>query len=112
MITHDEIVMETLPDHCPDTSYLEQEGCEERLRQYRDGCFGFIGIRASCTLQIGTRDPNTVILHSFKSPGLWCIESDSEPNYLKEIFNNEKSILLTMLDAIGCHPNESNGRAN
>ena len=50
MITRDEIVMETVPDQYPDTSYLEQEGFEERLQQHRDGRFGFIGIRASCTL--------------------------------------------------------------
>ena len=53
MIRREEIVMETLPDPCPDTSYLEQEGFEERLRQSENGDFGFMGIRASCTLHIG-----------------------------------------------------------
>lgn len=101
MITHDEIVMETLNDEYADTSYLEQEGFEERQRQLHDGHFGFIGIRASCTLRIPTGDANVIILHSFKSPGLWGIESDSGPEYLQEVFETEKTILQTMLDAMG-----------
>ncbi len=112
MITRDEIVMETVPDQYPDTSYLEQEGFEERLQQHRDGHFGFIGIRASCTLRIATGDPQVGILHSFKSPGLWGIESDSEPAYLQQVFENEKSILLTMLDAIGCSQDGKARQAN
>ena len=102
MIRHEEIVMETLPDPCPDTSYLEQEGFEERLRQAENGDFGFMGIRASCTLHIGIDQPGHVILHQFKSPGIWAVESDSAPEYIQELFEDEKTILLAMLDAIGC----------
>ena len=34
-----------VPDDCPDTSYLEQEGYADRLEQYRQGAFDFIGVR-------------------------------------------------------------------
>ncbi len=110
MIRHEDIVMETLPDPCPDTSYLEQEGFEERLRQANNGDFGFMGIRASCTLLIGIGQAGHVILHRFKSPGIWGVETDSDPSYVQELFENERSILLTMLDAIGCQ-HSANGRS-
>ena len=102
MISHEEIVMETLPDPCPDTSYLEQEGCEDRLRQAENGDFGFMGIHASCTLLIGIGQADHVILHRFKSPGIWGVETDSSPEHIQMLFKDERSILLAMLDAIGC----------
>ena len=102
MIQHEEIVMETLPDPCPDTAYLEQEGCEERLRQAQNGDFGFMGIRASCTLLIGIGQTDHVILHRFKSPGIWGVETDSDPVHVRQLFDDERSVLLAMLDAIGC----------
>ncbi|MCY4584401.1 MAG: hypothetical protein OXB98_00030 [Bryobacterales bacterium] len=102
MIRYEEIVMETLPDPCPDTSYLEQEGFEERMQELQDDRFGFMGIRASCTLHIGIGQSDHVILHCFKSPGIWAVETDSSPEYIQELFEDEKTILLTMLDAIGC----------
>ena len=105
MIRHEEIVMETLPDPCPDTSYLEQEGFEERLRQADNGLFGFMGIRASCTVLIGIGKADHVILHSFKSPGIWNVETDSSQEHIQMLFEDERSILLTMLDAIGCQRN-------
>ena len=104
MIRREEIVMETLPDPCPDTSYLEQEGFEERLRQSENGDFGFMGIRASCTLHIGIGQADHVILHSFKSPGVWGVETDSSPEHIRQLFEDERSLLLAMLDAIGCRP--------
>ena len=102
MIRHEEIEMETLPDPCPDTSYLEQEGFEERLRQAESGHFGFMGIRASCTLHIGIGQADHVILHRFKSPGVWGVEIDSSPEHIRMLFEDERSVLLAMLDAIGC----------
>ena len=102
MIRHEEIEMETLPDPCPDTSYLEQEGFEERLRQAENGHFGFMGIRASCTLHIGIGQADHVILHRFKSPGVWGVETDSSPEHIRMLFENERAVLLAMLDSIGC----------
>ena len=105
MIHREEIEMETLPDPCPDTSYLEQEGFEERLRQLQDGRFGFMGIRASCTLHIGIGQDGHVILHRFKSPGVWGVETDSSPEHIRMLFEDERSVLLAMLDAIDCRRN-------
>ena len=79
MITHEEIVIETMPDPCPDTSYLEQEGFEDRLRQAENGVFGFMGVMATCTLMIGIGQSDHVILHRLKSPGIWGVETDSDP---------------------------------
>ena len=102
MIRHEEIEMETLPDPCPDTSYLEQEGFEERLRQADNGDLGFMGVRASCTLHIGIGQDGHVILHRLKSPGVWGVETDSSPEHIKMLFEDERAVLLAMLDAIGC----------
>ncbi|MDE0166376.1 MAG: hypothetical protein OXL36_14885 [Bryobacterales bacterium] len=102
MIRREEIEMETLPDPCPDTSYLEQEGFEERLRQLQDGRFSFMGIRASCTLHIGIGQAGHVILHRFKSPGVWNVETDSSSEHIRMLFEDERAVLLAMLDAINC----------
>ena len=32
-----------IPDDCPDTSYLEQEGFEDRLEEFRQGAFDLSG---------------------------------------------------------------------
>ena len=102
MIVHEEIVMETLPDPCPDTSYLEQDGFEERLRQANNGDFGFMGVRASCTVLIGIGHKGHVIAQRIDSPGIWGVESDSDPGHVQELYENERSILLAMLAAMGC----------
>ncbi len=102
MIQHEEIVMETLPDPCPDTSYLEQEGFEDRLRQAENGDFGFMGIRASCILLIGIGQTDHLIIQRFESPGVWAVETDSDPTHVQQLFEDERSILLAMLDVIGC----------
>ena len=102
MIVHEEIVMETLPDPCPDTSYLEQEGFEERLRQMRNGDFTFMGVRASCTVLIGIGHKGHVIAQRIDSPGIWGVETDSDPSHIEELYESERSILLAMLDAMGC----------
>ena len=102
MITHEKIVIETMPDPCPNTSYLQQEGFEDRLRQAENGDFGFMGIMAACTLIIGIGQSDHVILHRLKSPGIWGVETDSDPSHVQQLYEDERSILLAMLDAIGC----------
>lgn len=101
MIVHEEITMETLPDPFPDTSYLQQKGYEERLRQSEDGIFSFIGVRASCTVHIGIGQKGHTISQRIDSPGVWNVESDSNDSHIQELFENERSILLAMLDAMG-----------
>ena len=112
MIVHEEIVMETLPDPCPDTSYLQQEGFEERLRQADNGDFGFMGVRASCTVYIGIGQQGHVIAQRIDSPGIWGVESDSDPSHIEELYESERSILLAMLDAMGCRQQRSANTAN
>ena len=102
MIVHEEIVMETLPDPFPDTSYLEQDGFEERLRQAQNGDFGFMGVRASCTVLIGIGQSGHVIAQRIDSPGIWGVETDSDPAHVRELYDAERNILLAMLDAMGC----------
>jgi hypothetical protein len=88
-----------VPDDCPDTSYLEQEGFEDRLEQYRQGDFDYVGVRAVVALPIpfGTDQ----ILTKVKSPGLWGIESDSGEDYFDSVFQEESNILADMLTELG-----------
>ena len=97
-IKDSQIEMEIIPDESPDTSYLEQEGFEDRLAEYQRGEFGFLGVRAVVIVPIPHgRD---VIDHKFESPGLWGIESDSEQSYLEEVFEEEKGVLKDLLQEL------------
>ena len=80
-----------------------RKACEERLQQLHDGHFGFMGIRASCTLYIDVGQHGHTIMHCFKSPGIWNVETDSSEEHIQQLFEDQRSLLLTMLDAIGRH---------
>ena len=86
------------PDDSPDASYLDQGGFEERKAQYERGEFYFIGVQAAVTLPIpyGAHYIETTV----QSPGLWGIESDSDPEYLCSVFEEESGILTDMLDEL------------
>ena len=84
-------------DDCPDGSYLEQGGFEERLEQYRDNQFYFIGIRAKAEVQF---EDNGAI-QTLQSGGLWGIESDSDEDYLKSVEQEEIDQLIDTLKAAG-----------
>jgi hypothetical protein len=88
-----------VPDDCPDTSYLEQEGFEDRLSQYRRGEFDFVGVRAAVEVPIPYGKDR--ILTRIESPGLWGIESDSGEDYLESVFQEESTILADMLAELG-----------
>lgn len=92
VITHQPITIGTRPDPCPDTSYLEQEGFEDRLRQAENGLFGFIGVLASCEFTI-TLAGQPSIVHTFESPGVWGVETDSDPAYIQQLYQNEHELL-------------------
>jgi hypothetical protein len=87
--------VETLPDYDHDASYLEQDGFEDRLKQYHNREFGYIGVRAVAQISV-----NGTIQH-ISSAGLWGIEDDSDQNYLNEVGDEEKSELRSHLRAIG-----------
>ena len=58
-------------DDDPDASYLQQKGFEDRLEQYQNGVFGFVGVDAIAIIV----DSNNV-LQEVRSGGIWGIESD------------------------------------
>lgn len=91
---------QVIPDSSPDPSYLEQEGFEDRLAEYRRGEFGYVGVRASVEVQIPNRNLGYYV-QRFESPGLWGIESDSGEDYFNEVFIEEEAILADMLEALG-----------
>jgi hypothetical protein len=84
-----------LSDSAPDTSYLEQMEFEDRLRQYRNGEFGFIGIRACADVTVNG------VYQSIYSGGLWGIESDSEESYLRDVEQEELADLRGTLYELG-----------
>lgn len=91
----EEIHVLVLPDDDPDTSFLEQEGFEDRLAQYQNGDFTFVGIRVEAEVDIdGTTQTIT-------SPGIWGVESDSEESHLKEMADEEWTQLREILLTIG-----------
>jgi hypothetical protein len=82
-------------DGDPDTSYLEQEGFEDRRESYHNGVFEFIGIRADASIVVAG------VCQTVSSGGLWGIESDSDESYLKEIEQEELSQMRDILHDMG-----------
>jgi hypothetical protein len=91
--------IQIVPDDCPDTSYLEQEEFEDRLEQFRQGAFEFVGVRAAVELPIPYGKGH--IAQRIESPGLWGIESDSGEDYLDSVFQEESALLADMLAELG-----------
>jgi hypothetical protein len=89
------ITIRHIPDSDPDTSYLEQEGFENRLLAYRRGEFEYIGIRAEA--EILTRG----CYQSITSAGIWGVESDSHPNYISTLEREQLEELNGYLDDLG-----------
>lgn len=79
----------------PDTSYLEQEGFEDRLAEYRNGQFSYIGVRVLADIQIQN------IIQTVSSGGLWGIEDDSDESYLREVAQEELHELRAILSDLG-----------
>jgi hypothetical protein len=89
---------EIVEDDSPDVSYLDQEDWQERRAQYARGDFYFVGVRAVALISVPYGQD--WIVTQLKSPGLWCIESDSGDDYLTEVFEEEKKTLLDMLASL------------
>jgi hypothetical protein len=87
--------VETLPDYDHDASYLEQDGFEDRLQQYHNREFGYIGVRA--VAQVLVNDA----IQRITSGGLWGIEGDSDQGYLNEVADEEKRELRAHLYSLG-----------
>jgi hypothetical protein len=82
-------------DQFPDTSYLDTEDFQERRQQYETGSFEFIGIRAEAEIVAGG------VCQTITSGGLWGIESDSAPEYLSEVEEEEIGQLKDILQSLG-----------
>jgi hypothetical protein len=79
----------------PDPSYLEQEGFEDRLREYRNGQFYYVGVRVLADIQVGN------IIQTVSSGGLWGIEDDSDESYFADVIQDELTELREQLYALG-----------
>jgi hypothetical protein len=98
-VSRESFTRQVLPDPHADASYLEQDEFEDRLEQYRAGCFGFVGVRASAELHIP--HGSAFIIQHIETPGLWGIEDDSGDDYLESVFQEECNTLASMLEAMG-----------
>ena len=87
-------------DNDPDISYLEQEGFEDRLKAYNNSQFGFVGLLVNATFAIQLSE-NTWKIDTISTGGLWGIESDSQDEYLEEVWREEYEEMMNMLDIIG-----------
>lgn len=86
-----------IADEDPDASFLEQEGFEKRLAEYRRGDFHFVGVRAQVELKIPYGPLGYSIVQVVHSPGEWGIESDSDVSYFEEVYQEECEVLVDML---------------
>lgn len=84
------LVAECIADPDADTSYLEQDECADRLEQYRNDQFSFLGIVVKAYRK------DVMLGQSF---GLWGIESDSGEDYFSEIANEEAEKALNAANA-------------
>lgn len=96
------IKMETVRDGSPaDLSWLEDDSsreAEDRLAEFHRGDWWMVGVRA--VAEIRTPYGQGWIVSTMKSPGLWSVESDSSRDYLKAVYEEEKTTLLEMLASL------------
>lgn len=76
-----------------DPEYAEED--RRRIEAFNRGEWVMTGIYAKVDLIVdGTRQ-------KIRTPGLWGIESDSEPSYFKEVAADEYDNLLGILSQLG-----------
>jgi hypothetical protein len=73
----------------------------DRLRGFQGGDWHFIGVRAKAVIEVV--QAGTAVAYELLSPGLWGIESDSDEEYIKSVFEDECEILRNDLAMIGEH---------
>jgi hypothetical protein len=95
------VVIKQMVDEDADISYLEQEGFESRMLEYRNGYFSHMGIIAEATYSAGATEAAYAPLQTVTSGGLWGIETDSSNGYVAEIEQEELAQLGASLIAIG-----------
>jgi hypothetical protein len=103
-----EMVIEQDPESRP-TDYLFQDPQyrredEARLAAWRNDDWFFVGVRAKATIKFPYGDnPDCWITSELLSPGLWAIESDSSEEYFREVYQEERAILIDMLASLKIH---------
>jgi hypothetical protein len=80
-----------------DEDYREQD--QARLDAWKRDEWSFIGIRARATVLVVRGGTGTY--YTITSVGRWSIASDSNEEYLSEIFAEEREVLLDDLRAMG-----------
>ena len=104
-----EIEIEMVTSHDPDADprdylfqdpdYREQD--QARLDAWRNDEWYFLGIRAKATIKIPHgSNPDCWIASELLSPGLWGIESDSGDPYFREVYREEREILIGLLASL------------
>lgn len=99
-----ELTIEMVIERDPDATLEPADGMEftsdelARLDSLRWELWHYIGVRARATVVIpyGASFIETTI----ESPGFWGIESDSSPEYLAEVYEEECRTLRFMLESI------------
>jgi hypothetical protein len=86
-------------DEYPDVSWLRDAADRERLDAFHEGIWHLIGIQASANVLIPLG--GHLVTQTVTSPGLFGIESDSDEEYLEEVYAEECASLIAMLGAIG-----------
>jgi|ERR1700689_2470012 len=97
------VTLKRMVDEDADTSYLDQPEFHVRRYEYDQDKFCFIGIRAEAEVSLCRESVTDACwtVQTITSGGLWAIESDSSPDYLKEIEDEQLSELREQLKAIG-----------
>jgi hypothetical protein len=83
------VKVQVIHDDDADISYLEQEGFEDRLADYKADKFTFYGVR----VKVIVHNWKTGCSKTFQSPGLWGIDSDNSSQYFYEVAGDEMAIL-------------------
>lgn len=97
-----EFFNETYDDQYPDISYLDSEDklYAQRLAAYERGDWRmlFLCVRAEILIPVGGESYRAMTVYS---AGVGGVESDSDADYLDEIFEAERAGLISELKALG-----------
>ena len=98
--------IETYDSHAHPLDYLFQDPDyraqdEARLAAWRRDEWHFLGIRARALIKIPYgANPEYWVTAELMSPGLWGIESDSGEDYFRQVYQEEREILIAMLASL------------
>lgn len=84
----------------PTRSYQEQmDAANARYQAFCNDDWEYVGVIAEAQVYIPIGGSSYTI-HTFKSAGVWGVESDSR-EYLAELYKEQKAELLAQLEALG-----------